>query len=83
MSRLSRPLSRPLVAVLAAAALSLSGCGLGAVSGGVYEAPLPGGADVGEDPITLSAEFSDVLDLVPQSSVKIDNVAWAESPRSG
>ncbi|WP_328528651.1 MCE family protein [Nocardioides sp. NBC_00368] len=68
-------LSRPLVAVLATAALTLSGCGLGAVSGGVYEAPLPGGADVGEDPITLSAEFSDVLDLVPQSSVKIDNVA--------
>ncbi|MFE6646616.1 MCE family protein [Nocardioides sp. NPDC057772] len=68
-------LSKPLVAVLAAAALTLSGCGLGAVSGGVYEAPLPGGADVGEDPITLSAEFSDVLDLVPQSSVKVDNVA--------
>jgi phospholipid/cholesterol/gamma-HCH transport system substrate-binding protein len=75
MSRLSRSLSSPLVAVLATAALTLSGCGLGAVSGGVYEAPLPGGADVGEDPITLSAEFSDVLDLVPQSSVKIDNVA--------
>ncbi|MER7557915.1 MCE family protein [Nocardioides sp. NPDC126508] len=68
-------LSRPLVAVLAAAALTLSGCGLGAISGGVYEAPLPGGADVGKDPITLSAEFSDVLDLVPQSSVKVDNVA--------
>lgn len=75
MSRSSRPLSRPLMALLATAALALSGCGLGAVSGGVYEAPLPGGADVGEDPITLSAEFSDVLDLVPQSSVKIDNVA--------
>jgi phospholipid/cholesterol/gamma-HCH transport system substrate-binding protein len=75
MSRLSRSLSSPLMAVLATAALTLSGCGLGAVSGGVYEAPLPGGADVGEDPITLSAEFSDVLDLVPQSSVKIDNVA--------
>ncbi|MFE7227508.1 MCE family protein [Nocardioides sp. NPDC057577] len=68
-------LSRPLVAVLATATLALSGCGLGAVSGGVYEAPLPGGADVGEDPITLSAEFGDVLDLVPQSSVKVDNVA--------
>lgn len=75
MSRSSRPLSRPLMALLATAALTLSGCGLGAVSGGVYEAPLPGGADVGEDPITLSAEFGDVLDLVPQSSVKIDNVA--------
>lgn len=66
--------ARP-AAVLAAAALTLTGCGLGAVSGGVYEAPLPGGADVGKDPITLSTEFGDVLDLVPQSSVKIDNVA--------
>lgn len=69
-------LSRPLAAItLTIAALTVSGCGLGAVSGGVYEAPLPGGADVGEDPITLKAEFGDVLDLVPQSSVKIDNVA--------
>ncbi|MEU0316050.1 MCE family protein [Nocardioides sp. NPDC006273] len=67
-------LARP-AAVLAAAALTLTGCGLGAVSGGVYEAPLPGGADVGKNPITLSAEFGDVLDLVPQSSVKVDNVA--------
>ncbi|GGU25765.1 MCE family protein [Nocardioides albus] len=70
-------MSRPLAAaaLATAAALTVSGCGLGAVSGGVYEAPLPGGADVGEDPIMLSAEFGDVLDLVPQSSVKVDNVA--------
>ncbi|GGR58532.1 phospholipid/cholesterol/gamma-HCH transport system substrate-binding protein [Nocardioides luteus] len=68
-------LSRPLAAVLAAGALVLSGCGLGAIGGGVYDAPLPGGADVGDDPITLEAEFADVLDLVPQSSVKVDNVA--------
>jgi phospholipid/cholesterol/gamma-HCH transport system substrate-binding protein len=44
-------------------------------SGWVYDAPLPGGADVGSDPMTLSADFADVLDLVPQSSVKVDNVA--------
>lgn len=42
---------------------------------GVYDAPLPGGADVGEDPLTLSATFDDVVDLVPQASVKLDNVA--------
>jgi len=41
----------------------------------VYDAPLPGGADVGDHPITVTAEFTDVLDLVPQSSVKVDNVA--------
>jgi phospholipid/cholesterol/gamma-HCH transport system substrate-binding protein len=45
------------------------------LGGGVYDAPLPGGADLGKDPITVTAEFADVLDLVPQSSVKVDNVA--------
>lgn len=58
---------------LALAGLALSGCGV--LSGGVYDAPLPGGADVGDDPMTVTAEFGDVLDLVPQSSVKVDNVA--------
>ncbi len=64
---------RTVAAGLAAASLALSGCGI--LSGGVYDAPLPGGADVGEDPITVTADFTDVLDLVPQSSVKVDNVA--------
>ncbi len=59
-------------ALVAAGVLTLSGCG--ALSGGVYEAPLPGGADVGSDPMTITADFEDVLDLVPQSSVKVDNV---------
>lgn len=58
---------------LGLAGLALSGCGV--LSGGVYDAPLPGGADVGDDPMTVTAEFADVLDLVPQSSVKVDNVA--------
>lgn len=60
-------------AAVAAGSVLLSGCGL--LSGGVYETPLPGGADVGSDPITLTADFDDVLDLVPQSSVKVDDVA--------
>lgn len=58
--------------MVATGALLLGGCGLG---GGVYDMPLPGGADVGDDPITISADFKDALDLVPQSSVKVDNVA--------
>lgn len=62
-----------LAAALSAAALILSGCGL--LSNGVYDVPLPGGADLGSHPITISADFDDVLDLVPQSSVKVDNVA--------
>ncbi|MET3862067.1 phospholipid/cholesterol/gamma-HCH transport system substrate-binding protein [Dietzia sp. 2505] len=35
---------------------------------------LPGGADVGDDPITVAVEFDDVLDLVLQSSVKVNGL---------
>jgi phospholipid/cholesterol/gamma-HCH transport system substrate-binding protein len=59
-------------ALAAALALALSGCGLG---GGLYDTPLPGGADVGDHPMTITADFSDVVDLVPQSSVKVENIA--------
>lgn len=59
--------------VSGAAVLTLSGCGM--LSGGVYDTPLPGGADLGSSPMTIEADFEDVLDLVPQSSVKVDNVA--------
>ncbi|CAM3529996.1 MCE family protein [Nocardioides zeicaulis] len=41
----------------------------------VYDLPLPGGPDVGEDPLTVQVEFADVLDLVPQSTVKVDDVS--------
>ncbi|MGB3773604.1 MAG: MCE family protein [Rhodococcus sp. (in: high G+C Gram-positive bacteria)] len=51
-------------------ALTLSACG----SAGIYSIPLPGGADVGSDPLKLTMEFDDVLDLVPQSTVKVDGV---------
>ncbi|OUZ07782.1 hypothetical protein BHE97_15465 [Aeromicrobium sp. PE09-221] len=68
----TKPQRFRLVAVAAVAAITLSGCGM--LSGGVYDAPLPGGADVGSDPLRISADFEDVLDLVPQSSVKLDNV---------
>nr|WP_272917670.1 MCE family protein [Nocardioides flavescens] len=40
----------------------------------VYDLPLPGGADVGDDPITVTVEFADVLDLVPKSAVKVNDV---------
>ncbi|MFV9432212.1 MCE family protein [Rhodococcus aetherivorans] len=49
-------------------AVTVTGCG------GLSDVPLPGGADVGSDPIRLSIQFDDVLDLVPQSSVKVDGV---------
>jgi phospholipid/cholesterol/gamma-HCH transport system substrate-binding protein len=56
-------------ALAAAAALLLSACDFS-----VTDMPLPGGADVGEDPIVVHALFPDVLDLVPQSTVKLNDV---------
>jgi virulence factor Mce-like protein len=62
-------LSRKLAAVASAVvgAIALSSCS-------VYDIPLPGGANVGSDPIKVHIMFRDVLDLVPQSSVKVDDV---------
>lgn len=62
-----------LAAVVSSAALALGGCGM--LSNGVYDTPLPGGADLGSNPIVIYADFDDVLDLVPQSSVKVDDIA--------
>ncbi|MGH3858672.1 MCE family protein [Actinokineospora sp.] len=57
--------------VLGAVAVAMSGCG----SGGLYDVPLPGGADLGDHPYRVTAHFGDVLDLVPQASVKVNDVA--------
>lgn len=51
-----------------ATVLAVSACG------GAESLPLPGGADVGSDPIHVTVQFDDVLDLVPQSTVKVDGV---------
>jgi phospholipid/cholesterol/gamma-HCH transport system substrate-binding protein len=51
-------------------ALVVGGCGFSA-----SDLPLPGGTDVGDDPIEVKAEFADVLDLVPQSTVKVNDVS--------
>jgi len=51
-------------------ALTLSGCGFSP-----YSMPLPGGADVGNDPYQVKVEFRDVLDLVPQSAVRVNDIA--------
>ena len=57
------------VLAMVVGALALSGCDFS-----VYSLPLPGGADLGDHPYTVKVEFRDVLDLVPQSSVKVDDV---------
>ncbi|AHH99760.1 MCE family protein [Kutzneria albida] len=60
--------------VLALAACTLAtGCSGGFT--GVYDLPLPGGADLGGHPYRITAQFHDVLDLVPQAAVKVNNVA--------
>ena len=47
---------------------------VGASGCSAYDLPLPGGAGAGDDSYTVTAEFADVLDLVPQSSVKVNQV---------
>ncbi len=61
---------RSLIALLCALVLSaVTGCGFS-----VQKLPLPGGADVGDDPIEVTVRFPDALDLVPQSTVKVADV---------
>jgi phospholipid/cholesterol/gamma-HCH transport system substrate-binding protein len=58
-------------ALLAAAALAaVTSCS----AGGIYNLPLPGGANLGPHPLKIDIQFDDVLDLVPQSAVKVDGV---------
>lgn len=54
----------------AVAAVGLSGCGFSP-----YDLPLPGGANLGSKPYTVKVEFQDVLDLVPQSGVRVNDIA--------
>ena len=66
---LSRIRSRTAVLAfgLLTGALVLSGCS-------IYDVPLPGGPNTGKNPIKVTLMFRDVLDLVPQSTVKVDDV---------
>ena len=56
-------------ALVCVSALTLTGCEFS-----VYSLPLPGGADLGDNPYSVTVQFNDVLDLVPQSAVKVDDV---------
>ena len=70
VDRVSRPARLKLLLLALVGALTISGCGFD-----VYKLPLPGGTDVGDDPVTVHIMFRDVLDLVPQSSVKVNDVS--------
>ncbi|AVH59080.1 MULTISPECIES: MCE family protein [Streptomyces] len=54
----------------AVGAMLLSGCEFN----GWYDVQLPGGAAADGDAYHVTVDFRDVLDLVPQSSVKVNNV---------
>jgi len=58
------------VAAVAVAATT-SGCSLG---DGLYGVTLPGGASLGSHPVTVTIQFANALDLVPQSSVEVNDV---------
>ncbi|EME60470.1 MCE family protein [Amycolatopsis decaplanina] len=60
-----------LIASGTVAALTLSGCGFS----GIYDVPLPGGAELGDHPYTVKVQFRDVLDLTPQAGVKVNEVS--------
>jgi phospholipid/cholesterol/gamma-HCH transport system substrate-binding protein len=57
------------ILVVLVLAMLLSACDFS-----ISKAPLPGGADVGDDPMTVHVKFPDVLDLVPQSTVRVNDV---------
>jgi phospholipid/cholesterol/gamma-HCH transport system substrate-binding protein len=60
-----------LIALACALSLTIvAGCGFS----GIYDVPLPGGADVGDHPYRVTVQFRDVLDLVPQAGVRVNEV---------
>ena len=65
-----RRLRTALAAASAATLLVIGGCGFS----GAHDIPLPGGADLGDDPYTVRIHFRDVLDLVPQAGVRVGEV---------
>lgn len=65
---MSRRLTRLLA--LGLGLLMLAGCGFR----GAYSFQLPGGADTGNNPYKVKVQFLDVLDLVPQSGVRVADV---------
>src|SRR5207248_5576770 len=61
-------------AAAAALAIAVAGCSSGGFNG-IYSLPLPGGASLGSHPYQVTARFANVVDLVPQSAVRVNDVA--------
>ncbi len=62
------------VAATVAGALLLAGCGFD----GAYDLPLPGHAVDEDEAFEITAEFEDVLNVVPRSPVMVDDVVVGE-----
>ena len=69
MNRLWRP-----VVLLLAGTLLTTACKFD----GAYDLPLPGGPVDASDAITVTAEFGDILNVVPKSPVMVDDVTVGE-----
>ncbi|WP_328304958.1 MCE family protein [Actinomycetospora sp. NBC_00405] len=52
------------------ALFALTGCGLQSLQ----DLPLPGGAALGPEPYAVTAQFTNVVDLVPNNSVRVNDV---------
>jgi len=74
--RIRRLLAALSVAVLAAGCSSVG-------TNGIYDMPLPGGADLGDHPYRVTVQFADVLDLVPQAAVKVNDVVVGRVAKIG
>ncbi|MET9018638.1 MCE family protein [Actinopolymorpha sp. NPDC004070] len=68
-----RPTAVLRTGVLLLVGVLLTGCGFT-----VYDLPLPGGGGAGGDAYEVTVRFRDVLDLVPRSAVKVDDVTVGE-----
>jgi len=70
MARRPMPRLRRTAAAVATCLLAVTGCQFD----GVSSLPLPGGPSLGAHPYRVVVEFSNVLELVPYSLVKVDDV---------
>ncbi|HKS45930.1 MAG TPA: MCE family protein [Amycolatopsis sp.] len=61
--------------LVALGTVALVSCACSSGFSGADDLPLPGGADLGSHPYRVTAQFADVLDLVPHAAVKVDDVA--------
>ena len=66
----TRPRRTRVAALMVVALFALTGCGLQSLQ----DLPLPGGAALGPEPYVVTAQFTNVVDLVPNNSVRVNDV---------